>query len=124
MVRQYRYVMGEESIEFPAGSHEHDPDMDPRALAEAECVEETGYFPKKLELLGRLNTAPATFTSRFTIFLGTKLKKRKQKLDPEEVGLEVLEVSIAEFEKLLTSGKITDAPTVAAYGLAKAKRLF
>ncbi|HZZ99053.1 MAG TPA: NUDIX hydrolase [Candidatus Saccharimonadia bacterium] len=121
LVKQYRYPIQQFSIEFPAGSHQAEPKMDPLKLAAAELQEETGYSADKFVRVGAVHTAPGSFTSTFTVFVATGLHPGKQKLDLEEAGLEILEIPTAEFEQMLRDNKIQDGPTLAGYGLAKAR---
>jgi ADP-ribose pyrophosphatase len=48
-VKQYRYVVGDELLELPAGKLEEGEE--PEETARRELLEETGYFPKKLKKL-------------------------------------------------------------------------
>ena len=50
MVRQYRYAIGQELLEIPAGKI--DPGETPEQCAARELVEETGYRAGKLTELG------------------------------------------------------------------------
>src|SRR5262245_20997466 len=57
LVEQFRYPVGARYWEFPQGSWEQQPDVDPAVLAEAELREETGLRAGELAHVGRLHTA-------------------------------------------------------------------
>lgn len=123
LVKQYRYPTEQDSIEFPQGKHESDRQMDPTDLAKAELQEETGLVAKKMEHLGFFHEAPGYSNQGFHIFLATKLTKGETHLDITETGLETLTLTPHEFERAVINGKITDSPTISAYGLWKIKNL-
>ena len=54
MVRQYRYALGRETLEIPAGKL--DPARSPEECAARELLEETGYGAGNLE--GSLHLRP------------------------------------------------------------------
>ena len=56
LVRQYRYPLGVETIEIPAGKLE--PDEEPIVTAKNELEEETGYTCESLDLIGKFVSAP------------------------------------------------------------------
>ena len=58
LVEQYRHGSRQVTLELPAGLVDS-TDPSPRATAERELLEETGYRPGRLELLGRLHPSPA-----------------------------------------------------------------
>lgn len=123
MVKQYRYAVQHDSLEFVAGAHHDDPHMDPVELAKAELQEETGYIAKTLTPLGTFYPSPAAINSTFYAFLATDLEQSTQKLDTTEADLEVVEISVKKFERMLIEGKITDSPTVTTYAMLKVKKL-
>lgn len=123
LVKQYRYATKEESIEFPQGKHEDDPQINPLELAKAELMEETGFEAQKMEHLGFFYEAPGYCNQGFHIYLATNLLQRENKLDVTEVGLERISMTKQEFEQGVLSGEITDAPTISAYGLLQMKKM-
>lgn len=56
MVRQYRYAVGQETLELPAGKL--DPEEAPEECAARELEEETGFRPRRVKLLGKFYTSP------------------------------------------------------------------
>jgi NUDIX domain-containing protein len=52
VVEQFRYPVAGRYVEFPQGSWEDDPDVDPLDLARAELAEETGLRAGEMTYLG------------------------------------------------------------------------
>lgn len=117
LVKQYRYPIKQESIEFPQGKHEGGPETKPDELAAAELREETGLSAGKLSLVGFLHEAAGYSDQGFHIYLATELTEGTQQLDATEVGLTTLKYTEQEMKSAILDGSITDAPTVAAFGL-------
>lgn len=117
LVKQYRYPTKQESIEFPQGKHEDNPDEDPYLMAQAELLEEIGFEAGELQHIGFLHEAPGYSNQGFHVYLATDLVRKETKLDLTEAGLERLELTLQEFSQAIDSGEITDAPTISAYGL-------
>lgn len=112
MVRQYRNALKRETLEIPAGKLDA-PDEPKIECAYRELEEETGFRCDKLEYLMSLNTTVAFCDEFIDVFVARNLIPSKQNLDEDEViNVEAWEVE--DLEKLIWSGKITDAKTVAA----------
>lgn len=110
LVRQYRYAVGEELLEIPAGGI--DPGEDAAQTACRELQEETGYFPQKLKKLGGFYSAPGFCTEYLHLFLATDLTFDPLVAeDTEEIN--VIRVAQADIPELITSGKIHDAKSIA-----------
>jgi len=121
LVEQYRYPTGEQSIEFPQGKHEDNPTINPIDLANAELEEEIGLVANEMNEIGFLFEAPGYSNQGFHIFFATDLSEGQKKPDVTETDLVHHKMTIEEFEQAVLSGKITDAPTISAYGLWKIK---
>ena len=117
LVEQYRHPVGERSLELPQGAWENDPDADPAAVARGELEEETGLRAASVEPLGRLRQAVGYSTQGMHVFLATGLEPGERRLDHEEQGLTARRVRVDEFERLARTGLVTDATSIAAYGL-------
>lgn len=111
LVRQYRYAMGRETLEFPAGRL--DPHEDPLSCARRELAEETGYAAERWERLFNMHPAPGYSDEELVIFMADDLRPGEAHADPDE-PLEVIEATHKELLNLLKQGKITDSKTVAA----------
>lgn len=121
VVEQYRYPIGARTLELPQGSWELSPDADPIDVAKGELAEETGLVAKKMVQVGYQKLAQGYSSQGYHIWLATDFVFSEQQLDAEEVGLTCRQMPIAEFETLLSAGKISDATSVTAYLLAKLK---
>ncbi|MFA6435269.1 MAG: NUDIX hydrolase [Elusimicrobiales bacterium] len=112
LVRQYRYPVGEVTLEIPAGKlHSKKDPLIPRARAELR--EETGYTAAKLEKLSSFWPTSAFSNEILHIYLATGLKPGE--MDPDED--EFLKVERMPFKKaagLIKTGKIKDAKTIIA----------
>jgi ADP-ribose pyrophosphatase len=111
MVRQYRYGIGRESLEIPAGKRERGED--PRLCGIRELEEETGYIAGKFKAFGSVDPTPAYDSEVIHLFLAEDLQPTAQRLDPDEF-LSVERIPFAEVVALCLNGGITDAKTLAA----------
>lgn len=108
MVKQFRYPLGEELLEIPAGKI--DAGETPEQCAARELTEETGFKAGKLTYLGAMYPAAAYTTEAVHIYYGEQLTKSGQHLDEDEF----LTVEHIEFDKALQmvmSGEIKDSKT-------------
>lgn len=119
LVEQYRYPTGKQSIEFPQGKHEDTATINPVELANAELEEELGLVADEITEIGFLYEAPGYCNQGFHIFFATGLSQGKKNPDVTETDLKHHKMTIEEFEQAVLSGRITDAPTISAYGLWK-----
>lgn len=123
VVEQFRYPLGQRTIELPQGSWELAPDAAPEDLAAGELLEETGLIAGQLEHVGYQKLAQGYSAQGYHIFLASNLSYQGQNLDAEEVGLTARKIKTVEFLELILAGKITDATSVTAFLLARAKNL-
>jgi len=84
LVKQYCYPTERDSIEFPQGKHEDNPESDPLQLVKAELLEETGLEAKSRVHLGFFHEAPGYSNQGFHIYLATELTQKEKKLDVTE----------------------------------------
>lgn len=113
MVHQYRYALGRETIEIPAGGR--DSTEEPFEIAaRRELEEETGYTTdSKLEHLITIATAIAYCDEIIEVYVARDLRKTSQHLDPDEfIDVEAFEVK--DLMELIYSGKIQDSKTIAS----------
>jgi 8-oxo-dGTP pyrophosphatase MutT (NUDIX family) len=122
LVEQYRYPVGARFWELPQGAWEGHEAPDPERLARGELAEETGLRAGRLERLGRLFFAYGITGQAFDVWLATELTQGEQSLEPEEEGLRVGRFPLARVEEMIVDGTITDAATVAAFGLLRLRR--
>ena len=122
LVEQYRYPVEGRFWEFPQGSWEEQT-IDPLTLARAELREETGLEAAAIQHVGHLFLAYGFCTQGYDVFLASELVQLDAQREPEEQGLLVQSFPIAQVEAMIANGEITDATTIAAFGLLRAKSL-
>jgi 8-oxo-dGTP pyrophosphatase MutT (NUDIX family) len=121
LVGQWRYPVASFCWEFPQGALHDRPDAPMEEVARTELAEETGLRAGKLELLGELYAAYGFASQSYASFLATELTPGPPSPEPEEQGLVMRTVTVAEFEEMLRSGELRDAHSAAAYGLVRAR---
>ncbi len=122
-VKQFRYPTGQALLEIPAGKL--DPGETPEDCAIREMKEETGYRPGKLQLLSSLYTSPGFCNEVIHVFAGLNMTYEglpdedgtsppagDHEYDEENLRIIYLEPDTAL--KMIYSGEIIDAKTVAA----------
>ena len=110
LVRQYRKALERTLLEIPAGGI--DPGEEPGDCAQRELQEETGYRAGKMERIGGFYTSPGYCTEFIHLFLATDLEPSPLRADADE-AIELVCVPITDAPKLITSGEICDAKTIA-----------
>lgn len=122
LVEQYRYPVGARCWEFPQGTWNHALN-DPLELAKTELREETGLTATRIQHVAKLHEAYGYSTQSFDLFFATQLTQGEPELEPEEQGLIAKAFPIPTVEAMLCDGRITDAVTVASFGLLRLKGL-
>lgn len=114
LVRQYRYALGQETLEIPAGKL--DPGEEPQTCAVRELREETGY-EGQMSFLGAFHTSPGFADEIIHLFLARNLNWSPLRADEDEfIGLTVIPWQQAV--EMAYQGKIRDAKTVMGILLA------
>ena len=116
LVKQYRYAVGREMLEIPAGLLEPGEKMEECAARETE--EETGFRPLEITHLFDFYSSPGYCTECVGVFAAKHLMPSQQHLDPDEF-LHVERVPFNEMVHRCVNGEIDDAKTVAAVLRAK-----
>lgn len=111
LVRQYRYAVGEELIEIPAGKLE--PQEEPIIAAERELLEETGVVAKDIKPLGIIIPTCGYCDEKIYVYSAGVVSVEKQNLDEDE-QLTVFKVPLKKAVQMVLDGKITDGKTVFA----------
>lgn len=112
LVRQWRYIIKQNSWEMPAGGVEKKETLVQAARRELE--EETGFRAKKIIHIGRSFKAIGMTNQKFYFFIATDLRAGKKKLDSTESDMIMKPFSIKKVMAMISSGTITDAATIVA----------
>jgi ADP-ribose pyrophosphatase len=118
-VRQYRHPVGRVLLELPAGTI--DEGESPEACAERELREEIGFRPRSLQRMGGFFLSPGYSNEYIHLFLATDLEEAPLDTGDED-DLRVLSVSWSEALRLVDSGEIQDAKSIAALLLVALRR--
>ncbi len=110
MVRQYRYALGRETLEIPAGGLNGRQEPTETA-ARRELEEETGYTCEKLELLNSIYTTVAFCNEKIDIYLARGLQPGEQHLDEDEF-IDVEAYTVEELQQMIYDCKIQDSKTI------------
>lgn len=121
LVRQYRHAAGETMLEAPAGTI--DPGESPEETARRELVEETGYFPRRLEKLAEFYPSPGILEELMHVFLATDLEPREGSLDDDE-SLVRVELPMDEALALEIGTDVRDGKTIIALSFLRTHPLF
>ncbi len=120
LVRQYRYPIGGELWELPAGTlgaraegGRVVPLETPETCAARELTEETGYEAGALVRLAEWYAMPGGNDQRVYLFVATGLSRREQRLDDGEFIEEVRAFAAGELTEMIARGDIRDAKTLA-----------
>ena len=120
-VRQFRYPVGEVTLEIPAGKFNFPGDK-PLARVKAELKEETGYTASSIKPLITFWPTTAFSTEVLHVFTASGLKGGTPDPDDDEF----INIEILSFEKawsMVTKGLIKDAKTLIALQAWKIKQL-
>lgn len=121
MVRQYRYPMGEVTLEIPAGKLEMGED--PYESALRELKEETGYSAVGgLKEIGMIATTVAFSNEKIHLYIANELKAGEQCTDEDEF-INVSAYTLDELLEMVQDGRLYDAKTVTAVCMVKALQL-
>jgi len=123
LVEQYRYPVSARHWEFPQGTWEHQPNIDPTQLAKAELQEETGLRAGKLTYLGHLYKAYGYSNQGMHVFVATELQEGAQDLDDEEDDLVVKKFTVGEVKDMIHKGNLKDSSSIAAWSLWRMQEL-
>ena len=108
---QYRYALGRHIWEIPAGKL--DGGESPRAAAERELLEETGYRARRWDAMLKINTSPGFCDEWAHLFLARDLYYEGHPGEVDEF-VTVAHTPIAQAMQMIADGKINDAKTIMA----------
>lgn len=118
--KQFRYALGKEIYELPAGKLE--ADEEPLEAAKRECLEETGYKPLEMIHLGDMSPTCGYSTEIIHFYYCPKSIKAERHLDSDEV-IDLMYLSLEEIEKMIKEDQIIDSKILAVLTLYKNKIL-
>lgn len=110
MVRQYRYALGKEMLEFPAGKIEKDELPDDAIVREVQ--EETGYTAKNIKKLGRMIPTCGYCSEVIYLYHGQVDNYVGQHFDEDE-RLNLEKYTFAKIKEMIKTGVINDSKTIA-----------
>jgi ADP-ribose pyrophosphatase len=111
LVKQYRKPVEKALLEIPAGGIE--AGENPDESAKRELQEEIGYLPGRMERIGGVYASPGYCNEFLYLFLATDLIPSKLKGDDDE-NIEIIRAPLTDIPKMIASGRICDAKSVAA----------
>jgi ADP-ribose pyrophosphatase len=111
MVKQYRYALGKETLEIPAGKL--DPGETPEACVRRELLEETGYDAGELTFLYTYAPAIGYSNELIHIYSARGLKKTRKKIDEGEIS-SVKIYSTRRLRRMMKEGRLVDGKTLLA----------
>lgn len=112
LVKQYRLPALRSLWELPAGRV--DPGETVLQAARRELGEETGYRARKMQKLAEFWASPGFVAEKMTIYLATGLTAGEQ-APMEDERIEMRWFTVAEMDKLISSGKMLDAKTMIGF---------
>ncbi|MEW5979708.1 MAG: NUDIX hydrolase [Acidobacteriota bacterium] len=114
LVRQFRYPIQHELLEFPAGRI--DPGETPESAAARELQEEVQMSAGTLEKVAEFYTTPGFCDEKIFLYLATALSPIDKSGDHDE-ELEVERLSLSTLKQMLHNGQILDAKTIIGINL-------
>jgi ADP-ribose pyrophosphatase len=109
MVRQYRYALGKETLEIPAGKM--DQGETPESCVRRELLEETGYEAGELTFLYTYAPAIGYSNERIHIYSARRLQKKKAAIDEREISA-VEKHSLTSLKEMMKEGRLEDGKTL------------
>jgi len=111
MVAQYRYPVGEMTLEIPAGKL--DKGENPLACVRRELSEETGYGAKKITKLLSFWPTAAFANEIIHIYIARSLTKGRPNPDADEM-IHAAAFRLSELFRRIRRGRIKDSKTIIA----------
>ena len=109
LIRQFRYAVGSEFIELPAGKL--DSGEKPLECAKRELEEEIGYKSDNFEFIANIHPAIGFANEKMSLFLARGLVQTKHNRDVDEF-IDLMPTNLEEALELVWSNKITDVKTI------------
>ena len=120
LVDQYRYAIGRDLLEFPAGTLElGEP---PIECAKREIKEEIKFAATQWTELGSFYPAPGFCDEIQHFFFAENLYPDAEVGDEDEI-IDVVCLSISEVEKAISEGRLQDSKSIAIFYQARSRGL-
>lgn len=110
MVRQYRYALGKEMLEFPAGKIEKGELPDDAIVREVQ--EETGFKAKNIKKFGPIIPTCGYCSEKIYLYYGEKDNYVGQHFDNDE-RLNLEKYTFKQIKEMIKNGDIDDSKTIA-----------
>lgn len=129
LIRQYRYPLGGELWELPAGTLSGREDdgraiatESPERCAARELQEETGYEAAEWDKVATYYAMPGASDEIVHVFFARGLRKGAPALDEGELIREARAFEMAELERMIARGEVRDAKSLVGLFYALARR--
>jgi ADP-ribose pyrophosphatase len=116
MVKQFRYLMARESLEFPCGSVKDGSSYE--ATARQELGEETGYAAGEILRVGEYNPYNGVTDELCGVFVARRLKVTEGTPDETE-EFESVRFWPRDIDNKVADGTIWDGMTIVAWAIAR-----
>lgn len=121
LVKQYRYAVGRDLWELPAGSLNEGEDA--LEAAARECHEEIGMVPGKLTRIGAMFPTPGFCDEEMGFYLAEDLREPEEAAaQDEDEQLEPKAFRLEEIDRMAQRGEIDDMKTIAGLALLRRYR--
>ena len=117
LVEQFRYPLGARRWEFPQGPRRVWPTSNLPSSPRGSCARRRGLRATSFEALGLLDVAAGMTSQRGWVFLATGISEGDAEREHEEQDMRSEWFSREDVEEMIRSGVLSDAQSVAAYGL-------
>ena len=110
MVRRYRYALGKDMLEFPAGKIEKGEDPD--EAIRREIVEETGYSAKNIRKFSYIVPTCGYCSEKIHLYYGEADEHPGQHFDEDE-RLNLEKYTFDQIREMIRNNEIDDSKTIA-----------
>lgn len=112
LVRQHRYVCGQDLLELPAGKL--DANEDPAECARRELAEETPYTARSLQLIHGFYSTPGFCNEKIHLYWAQGVEANSQLKADEGELLELVLLDAQQVREALAQQRIIDGKTLVA----------